>query len=88
MPAGSLGVCLGSLLVFGDGIFLCRCKSRKPKSAMRGRISGVATFEPQVLAGSHGATQVTWQGTRQIYNENLLSRLGSLGRFIESQMFL
>lgn len=87
MPAGSLGVCLGSLLVFKDGLFLHRCKSQKPRSVMRGRLSGVATFEPQMLAGSRRATQVTWQGTRQIYNENLLSRLGSLGRFIESQMF-
>lgn len=87
MPTESLRVCLGSLLVFGDWNFLRRCKSRKPRSVMRGRLSGVATFELLVLAGSHGATQVTWQGTRQIYNENLLSRLGSLGRFIESQMF-
>lgn len=87
MPTESLRVCLGSLLVFRDWNFLRRCKSRKPRSVMRGRLSGVATFELLVLAGSHGATQVTWQGTRQIYNENLLSRLGSLGRFIESQMF-
>lgn len=87
MPVGSLGVCLGSVVVIGDGVFLHRCKSRKPRSVMQNRLSGVATLELQVLAGSHRATQVTWQETRQIYNENLLSRLGSLGRFIESQMF-
>lgn len=87
MPVGSLGVCLGSVVMFGDGVFLHRCKSWKPRSVMQNRLSGVATLELQVLAGSHWATQVTWQETRQIYNENLLSRLGSLGRFIESQMF-
>lgn len=88
MPAGSLGVSLGSVVTFGDGVFLHGCKSRKPRSVMQDRLSGVATFELRALAGSHGAAQVTWQETRQIYNENLLSRLGSLGRFIESQMFL
>jgi len=60
---------------------------QRTKVSDQGRRSGVATLELQALAGSQEATQVTWQETRQIYNENLLSRLGSLGRFIESQMF-
>lgn len=37
VPAGGLGVCLGSVLVFGGEVFLHRCKWRKPRSVVRGR---------------------------------------------------
>lgn len=79
---GKQGVCLGRVPVPRALPTL-----QRTKVSDQGRRSGVATLELQALAGSQEATQVTWQETRQIYNENLLSRLGSLGRFIESQMF-